>query len=261
VYVIYGRGGNIGVSAGADGVFLIDDQYAPLTPKIKAELAKLSAAPVRFIINTHWHSDHTGGNEALAGEGALVLAHDNVRQRMSVEQFMAFFERTVPPSPPAALPVVTFNDTVTFHLNGDEIHVFHMPGAHTDGDALVHFRRANVIHMGDTLFYGLYPFIDVDSGGSIAGTIAAVDAALALADEKTRIVPGHGNSVTDKAGLTAYRDMLVTVRGRIAGLVAEGKTLEEVQAAAPTAEYDAEWGQGFIKPDRWVALIYKDLSR
>jgi glyoxylase-like metal-dependent hydrolase (beta-lactamase superfamily II) len=165
--MLVGSGGNIGVSSGPDGVFVIDDQYAPLTEKIVAAIRGFSDRPIRFVVNTHWHSDHVGGNENLGKMGALIVAHDNVRERMSVEQVMEVFGRTVPPSPDQALPVVTFGEAVTFHLNGDELYVFHVPHAHTDGDAIIHFRKANVVHMGDTFFNGLYPFIDLGSAGNV----------------------------------------------------------------------------------------------
>ena len=171
IYVLYGSGGNIGVSAGPDGLFLIDDQYAVLTPRVTEALAKIAPEPPRFVLNTHWHGDHTGGNENLADKGSLIVAHDNVRQRMSTEQFSKFFDRATPASPGKALPVVTFNDSVSFHLNGDEIRGMHVAHAHTDGDVFIHFRKANVIHTGDLVFAGLYPFIDLDSGGSVDGGV------------------------------------------------------------------------------------------
>jgi glyoxylase-like metal-dependent hydrolase (beta-lactamase superfamily II) len=259
VYVMYGSGGNIGVSVGTDGVFLIDDQYAVMTPKVTEALAKLSPEPPRFVLNTHWHGDHTGGNENLATMGSLVVAHDNVRVRMSTEQFSKFFERATPASPPKALPVVTFNDSVSFHLNGDEIRGTHVPRAHTDGDVFIHFRKANVIHGGDLVFVGRYPFIDVDSGGSVAGVLAAVDRMLALADDKTRIIPGHGE-VTDKAGLAAYREMLSVTSGRMRDLVAAGKTIDEVLAAQPNADYDATQAWAFITAERYLRILYRDAS-
>jgi len=259
VHVLYGSGGNIGVSVGADGVFLIDDQYAVMTPRITEALAKLSPEPPRFILNTHWHGDHTGGNENLAAKGSLVVAHDNVRVRMSTEQFSKFFERTTPASAIAALPVVTFNDSVSFFLNGDEIRGIHAPEAHTDGDVFIHFRNANVIHTGDLVFAGMYPFIDLDSGGSVAGVIAAVDRMLALADGQTRIIPGHGN-VTDKAGLAAYREMLQVTSGRVHELVKAGKTVEEILAANPNAEFDATLAWAFITPERYARILYRDAA-
>ena len=259
VHMLVGRGGNLAVSSGSDGVFLVDDQFAPLTAKIRAALAAISSQPLRFVLNTHWHGDHTGGNENLGKAGVLIVAHDNVRQRMSVEQFQAAFNRTVPAAPAAALPVVTFGDDVSFHLNGHDVHVFHVANAHTDGDAIVHFRGPNVLHMGDTFFNGLYPFIDLGSGGSVDGVIAAVERALSLADAKTRIIPGHGPQ-SDRAGLQAYRDLLVTVRGRVADALASGQTLEQVLAAAPSREFDAEWGRGFVDPERFVRTLYESLS-
>ena len=259
VYMLSGYGGNIGVSAGPDGVFLIDDQYAPLTPKIKAAVAAISPQPVRFVLNTHWHFDHTGGNENLGGSGALIVAHDNVRKRMSVDQFIEAFGMKVPASPAVALPVVTFSETVTFHLNRDEIHAYHVPPAHTDGDSIVVFRKADVVHMGDLFFNGLYPFIDVSSGGSLEGMIAAADAALGKIGESTRIIPGHGPAAR-RADLVAYRDLLVAVRDKVKPLVAAGKTLAEVQAARPTAQWDEKWGQGFLKPEQFVAIVYASLG-
>ncbi len=260
VHAIFGRGGNIGVSAGEDGVFLIDDQFAPLSDKIKAEVAALGAGEVRFIVNTHWHFDHTGGNEIFGADGALIVAHDNVRERMSVDQFIEAFDREVPASPKVALPVVTFDDGVTFHLNGDTIRVIHVPHAHTDGDAIVHFSTANVIHAGDTVWTSGYPFIDTGSGGSIDGVIAAADRMLELSDSATRVIPGHG-PLTDRAGLEAYRDMLKAVASSVRGLIREGKNLEQIQAAKPTASFDEKWGGGSFTPDRWVAMVYEDLAR
>ncbi len=259
VYMLQGAGGNIGLSVGADGAFLIDDEYAPLTPKIKAAVAALTDKPIRFVLNTHWHGDHTGGNKDMGEAGSLIVAHENVRRRMSTEQFIAAFNMREPAAPPKALPVVTFTDAVTFHLNGDEIRAFHVPPAHTDGDSVMHFRTANVIHAGDLFFNGLYPFIDLDTGGSVAGMIGAADRILAIADERTRIIPGHGPLGT-RADLKAYRDMMATARDRVAALVKAGKTLEQVTAAAPTADLDAKWGQGFLKPAAFVSILYKDAA-
>lgn len=260
VYMLKGAGGNIGVSIGPDAVFLIDDQYAPLTPKVKAAIAALSDKPIRFVLNTHWHGDHTGGNENLGQTGALIVAHENVRRRMSAEQFVEAMGMKVPASAPAALPVVTFTEAVTFHLNGDEIHAFHVPPAHTDGDSVVHFRKANVIHAGDLFFNGVYPFIDLSSGGSVEGVIASADRMLALAGEATRIIPGHG-PVGTRADLKAFRDVVAAARDRVVAQVKSGKTLEQVVAAGPTAEFDAKWGQGFMKPERFVSILYKDAAR
>lgn len=260
VYMLIGQGGNIGVSAGEDGVFLVDDQFAPLTEKITAAIRAFSNAPIRFVLNTHWHQDHTGGNENLGAAGALIVAHDNVRKRMSVEQFLEAFDRRYPPSPKGALPVVTFSQAVTFHLNGDEIHAFHIAGAHTDGDAIIHFRNANVVHMGDTYFNGFYPFIDVSSGGSIDGMIKAAEMALGMIDDNTKIIPGHG-ALSNRAELKVYRDMLVGVRDAIAAEVAKGKGQDAVVAAKPTARFDAKWGGGFLNPEAFTRIVYSDLSR
>ena len=194
VYMLLGQGGNIGVFVGEDGVFVIDDQFAPLTDKILAAIGAITSEPVRFVFNTHWHGDHTGGNENLGRTGALIVAHENVRERLSMDQVLERVGREPAPTPAApagALPVVTFTEDVTFHLNGDQLHAFHVSNADTDGDAIVHFRRANVVHMGDTFFRDRFPFIDTATGGSIDGMIAAVGAALAVMDARTRVIPGH----------------------------------------------------------------------
>ena len=259
VHMLTGRGGNLGVSSGSDGVFLVDDQFAPLTDKIRAAIAEISDRPLRFVLNTHWHGDHTGGNENLGEAGVLIVAHDKVRERMSVEQFMADFDRRVPAAPPAALPVITFGEDVTFHVNGHDVHVFHVDPAHTDGDAIVHFRGADVFHMGDTFFAGRYPFIDVGSGGSVDGVIAAADRVLALSGKGTKIIPGHG-PLSDRAGLQRYREMLAAVRERVAAGIARGRSADQVVASQPTAEYDAEWGGGFMTPEQFVRIVYASLA-
>jgi glyoxylase-like metal-dependent hydrolase (beta-lactamase superfamily II) len=259
LYMLVGRGGNIAVSVGEDSTFMVDDQYAPLTEKINAAVAELSDTPVQFVINTHWHGDHVGGNEKLGEAGAVIVAHENVRKRLSTEQFMELFKRTVPPLPHKALPVITFSRDVKFHLNGEEIAIFHVEHAHTDGDAVVHFKKANVVHMGDVFFNGMYPFIDLSAGGSINGIIAALDQVLPLTDDNSKIIPGHG-PLTDRAGMVAYRKMLAGIRERIAPQVDAGKSLEEVVALKPTGAFDEKWGQGFIKPDVFVELIYTSLK-
>jgi len=260
VYMLRGAGGNIALAVGSDAAFLVDDQYAPLTPKILAAIKAVTDKPVRFLVNTHWHGDHTGGNENMAGAGAIIVAHDNVRTRMSTKQFNALFNRTTPPSPRAALPIITFSASVAFYLDDETIHVVHVPPAHTDGDALVHFTRANVIHMGDTFFNGTYPFVDLSSGGSFEGMIAAVNAALPYVNDSTRVIPGHG-PLGGKAELLAYRDVLVKIRDRVAALIREGKTREQVIAAKPGAEWDATWGAGFMKPDVFLGIVYESMKK
>ncbi len=259
VHMLVGSGGNIGVSTGSDGILVIDDQYAPLTEKILAAIKAISDRPVDFVVNTHWHGDHTGGNENMGKAGAVIVAHRNVRARMSAEQFSSFFDRTTPPSPPGALPVVTFTEDVSFHFNGDELHVFHVEPAHTDGDSVVHWRSTNVFHMGDLFFNGGYPYIDLGSGGSADGIIAAVNRVLELANDESKIIPGHGE-LSNKKELTAYRDMMVEVRSRISEHVTAGKSLEQVLAAKPTQDLDAQWGTGFIKGNQITEFVYRSLS-
>jgi cyclase len=257
VAVLFGAGGNIGLSYGADGNVIVDDQFAPLTEKIAAAVATLDPDPVRFVVNTHWHFDHTGGNENFGRRGAVILAHHNVRARMSTEQFLAALNLKVPPSPKGALPVVTFDDGVMLHLNGDTLHVIHVADAHTDGDSLVHWQKADVLHMGDTFFHGQsYPFIDLSSGGSIGGVIAAANRALGIATPNTKIIPGHGPMAT-RQNLVAYRDMLVDIRDKVAAGIKAKRTLAQIQASRPTARYGMP--DGFIKPDQFVEAVYNSL--
>jgi glyoxylase-like metal-dependent hydrolase (beta-lactamase superfamily II) len=260
IYMLEGAGGNIGISVGNEDVFMIDDQYAPLTPKIRAAIATVSPKPVRFLLNTHWHGDHVGGNQDMAGAGAIIVAHDNTRKRMSKEQFVATFNMKVPPSPAAALPVVTFSESMSLYLNGDSVRAIHVRNAHTDGDVIVTFEKADVVHMGDTFFNGSYPLVDLSTGGSIDGVIAAVDLVLPRTTSRTRIIPGHGPLGT-RDDLLRYRSMIKTVRDRVAALVARRRTLAQAVAARPTAEFDAKWGAGFLKPEVFVTILYNDLSR
>jgi glyoxylase-like metal-dependent hydrolase (beta-lactamase superfamily II) len=253
-YMLQGSGGNIGLSIGEDAVFVIDDQYAPLTPKIKEAIAKLTPNPVQFVLNTHYHSDHTGGNENFAREGVLIVAHDNVRKRMSSEQLIGFLGMKQAASPRTALPAVTFGGDITFHINGEEVFAFHVPRAHTDGDTIIHFRRGDVIHMGDTFFNGFYPFIDAASGGTADGVIAAADRVLAIATDETRIIPGHGPLATRK-DLQTYRDLLATVTQRIKDLRKAGKSDTEIKAAQPSQQYDDKYGRGFFNAERFVDMM------
>ena len=255
LYVLFGAGGNIGLSVGEDGAFLVDDQYAPLTEKILAAVAAVTDQPVRWVLNTHWHGDHTGGNENLGREGAMIVAHENVYRRLNPAEFADLVGRSQQ-SAPEGLPVVTFNDRVSFHWNGEDIRVNHMPNAHTDGDALVFFTNADAVHMGDTFFNGRYPFIDVDSGGGVHGVIAIADYVLANTSASTRLIPGHGE-ITDHTSLRAYRDMVTTVRDRVSEMMGEGMTEDEVVAAGPTADLDADWGEN---SERFVRGVYASLA-
>jgi glyoxylase-like metal-dependent hydrolase (beta-lactamase superfamily II) len=260
IYMLTGQGGNMGVSVGADGVFLIDDQFAPLTEKIKAAIAELSDQPVRFLLNTHWHPDHTGGNVNMGETGTVIVAHENVRKRLAVDNFIEMFGMDAPAMDMTGLPVITFDNSLTFHLNGNGILVSHISNAHTDGDSIVWFREANVIHTGDIYFAGMYPFIDTQTGGSIEGIINALDRILATADDKTVIIPGHG-PISNKNGLVAYADMLKTISSRMRKLIAEQATLEQIQAAEPTKDYDENYGNGFIKNTAFVEMLYKDIMQ
>lgn len=254
VAVLFGRGGNIGLSYGVDGNVLVDDQYAPMTPNITAAVREIDPDPIRFVINTHWHGDHTGGNENLGRAGTVVVAHDNVRVRMSMEQVVR--GERVAPSPAGALPVITFSENLTFHLNGDDIRAIHVGHAHTDGDSLIYWTRANVLHMGDTYFNGMLPFIDLDSGGSIDGAIAAVEAGLALANEETRIIPGHG-PMASRADLVRYRDMLRTLRDGVQRGIRAGRSLEQIRALRLADAYGRP--NAFISPDAMIETIYRSL--
>ena len=256
VYMLLGAGGNIGLSVGDDAVFVVDDQFAPLTPKILAAIAALTTKPVRFVVNTHWHFDHTGGNENLGQAGALIVAHENVRKRMSAGQFIAAVNRQEPPAPKAALPVVTFADGVRFHLNGDEIVVTHLPPSHTDGDALVYFTKANVLHMGDVFNMSGLPLVDLSSGGSIHGFISAAEQALGLVNANTKIIPGHGR-VVGRTELEAWRRMLVSLRDQLKAEIAAGKTVDQVLAAKLTEPYAKDWPGGH---ERFVRTVYQELS-
>ncbi|HKP30714.1 MAG TPA: MBL fold metallo-hydrolase [Gemmatimonadales bacterium] len=258
--MLMGAGGNMAVAWGTDGTFLVDDQFAPLTPKIVAAIGKLTQNPVRFVLNTHFHGDHSGGNENFGTAGAIIVAHENVRRRMSTEQFSKLFNRSTPPSPKVALPIVTFNEQVTFHQNGEDIAVFHVNNAHTDGDAIIWFKNANVVHMGDTYFKERYPFIDVDGGGSIDGIVAAADRVLGAIDNNTKVIPGHGE-LSSKADLAEYRSVMAIARDRVKKLIAEGKTLEQAVTAKPLGEFDGKWGGGFIKPDIFLKLLYASYGK
>ncbi len=256
LHVLFGAGGNIAVSTGSDGTFIIDDQFAPLTPKIVAAIRTLTPTPVKYVINTHWHGDHTGGNENFGNAGAIIVAHDNVRKRMSTEDFNATLNQRRPAAPRAALPVVTFSESVTLHMNGDSVSVTHVDPAHTDGDAIIYFMKANVVHMGDVFNDTGLPFIDRASGGVVNGFIAAADRVYAMTNPATRIIPGHGQ-ITDRERLKAWRDAIATVRDRVQREVRAGKTIDQVLAMKPGAEYTAQWPGGH---ERFVRAVFDELT-
>lgn len=255
VFMLTGQGGNLGLLVGPDGTFLIDDQFAPLTDKILAAIEAVGGEQPKFLINTHYHGDHTGGNENLGRRGSLIAAHDNVRERLVDGSYLAAFQMKSPPTAPQGLPVVTFGADLSFHLNGETVHAIHVPHAHTDGDSIIHFQSSNVIHAGDIFFNGFYPFIDVRHGGSLKGMIQAADQILALSDERTKIIPGHG-PLADRAQLADYQQMLETAYQRLKELRVAGKTVEEAIAAKPLADLEETWGGGLFSGDRWVELVY-----
>ena len=255
IYMLAGEGGNIGLFIGEDGTFLIDDQFAPLTEKILAAIKSVGGDTPKFLINTHYHGDHTGSNEKLGKSGTLIFSHHNVRERLSTGSFIEAFNKKRAAVSKEGLPVVTFSEDISFHLNGDNVQAIHVPHAHTDGDSFISFTKANVIHAGDILFNGFYPFIDVNHGGSLKGMIKAVDQILSLADDNTKIIAGHGPMAT-KAQLAEYRQMLETAYERLRALKAAGKTAQEAAATNPLADLEEIWGDGLFTGDRWIEIIY-----
>lgn len=259
VYMLMGRGGNVGVSSGEDGLYIIDDQITPITTQLLQAIRKISNKPIRFVINTHYHGDHTGGNEAIGGAGAVIISHDNIRKRMTTDQVSIFMNSTTPPYAKNALPLLTFNDRMSLHLNGETATVYYVANGHTDGDSIIHFPLSNVIHMGDMYFNGLYPYIDLDAGGAVQGMVAAVDLALSMADESTRIIPGHGPLAMTE-DLRVYGDFLVEAIANVQTLIDQDMTLEQVIAAKPTQEWDDTLGNIWITPPQFVTFIYNSLE-
>ena len=255
IHMLTGKGGNIGVLIGKDGTLLIDDKFAPMTDAILAKITELGGATPKFVINTHYHGDHTGGNENLGKAGSIIVSHANVRSLLTMETVIKAFNKVTPPQPKAALPIITFTRDMSFHLNGKTISIVHVPAAHTDGDSIVHFREDNVIHAGDAMFNGFFPFIDTKHGGTVRGAIAAVDTILALANGTTQIIPGHG-PLASKKELSEYRHMLATAQERLGKLKSAGKTTTQAVAERPLADLDAKWGNGMFKSDRWIEIIY-----
>jgi glyoxylase-like metal-dependent hydrolase (beta-lactamase superfamily II) len=251
IHMLEGRGGNIGLSIGDDGVIMIDDQFAPLTDRIVAAIAAETDEEIRFLINTHVHGDHVGGNENLGDRGVLIFANDRVRMRMS----MARSDSGAPTYGPSALPVVTFSDTTTLHLNGEAVHAFSVPPAHTDGDSFIHFRGSDVLHLGDVFRTNNFPYMDLSNGGGLPGTLEALGMAIGMAGPNTAIIPGHG-AVSSREDVVEFRDMILVVMARVSELIDEGKSFEEVLAAGTTAEYEAKWGD----PERFLGGLYQELG-
>jgi glyoxylase-like metal-dependent hydrolase (beta-lactamase superfamily II) len=255
IAVLFGAGGNIGVSHGEDGTILIDDQFAPLSEKIEAAVAQLGATPVKFLINTHYHGDHTGGNEAFGKKGALIFAQENVRLRLKEGRAG---DNPLAPAPKEALPVVTFEQGLRLNVNGDTVDVMFLGGGHTDGDSVIFWREDNVVHMGD-LYFNIpgYPFVDVASGGSVLNAMNSLDAVIRMIDDATKVIPGHG-PISSKAELVAYRAMIGDAVARVQALKAQGKNLEEAIAAQPLAGFNR--GEGFISADGFVTAIWISLG-
>ncbi|HEY0431258.1 MAG TPA: MBL fold metallo-hydrolase [Pyrinomonadaceae bacterium] len=257
VYMLEGMGGNIGVSVGPDGILIVDDQFAPLADKIKAALKTLGEGKLKFVLNTHYHGDHTGGNVAF-GPDAPIIAQTNVRKRLSEEQKSKFFNRTTPPSPKEALPVITFDQAVSVFFDGEEIKVIHFPHGHTDGDSVIFFTGSNVIHMGDDFFNGRFPVVDLEAGGDVEGMTKNIGDILAKLPAGVKIIPGHG-ALSDAEGLKTFHSMLLQTTDIVRKRMAAGKTLDQIKAEGLPEEWKT-WGSGFIKTDVWLTLIYNSLS-
>ena len=257
VYMLQGAGGNIGVSVGDDGLLIVDDQFAPLADKIRAALKGIADKKLHFILNTHWHGDHTGGN-VVFGPEATIIAHDNVRKRLATEQKSTVFNSTTPPSPKEALPVITFDQTLTVHFNGEDIRAIHYPKGHTDGDSVIFFSASNVVHLGDDFFAGRFPFVDLESGGSVEGLTKNIGEIITKIPNDAKLIPGHG-PISTLDDLKDYHRMLQQTTEIVRGKISAGKTLDQIKSEGLPAEF-APWGAGFIKTDRWVETIYKSLT-
>lgn len=257
VYMLEGAGGNIGVSVGPDGILIVDDQFAPLADKIRAALKSLGEGKLRFILNTHWHGDHTGGN-AQFGPEATIIAHDNVRKRLATEQQIPFFKSTVPASPKEALPVITFDNSLSVNFNGEEIRAIHYPHGHTDGDSVIFFTSSNVVHLGDDFFAGRFPFVDVDNGGNVIGLAKNIGEIIPKIPAGAKLIPGHG-ALSTIDDLKAYHRMLLATIDVVRKKAAAGKSLDQIKTEGLPAEWKS-WGEGFIKTDQWIELIYKSLQ-
>lgn len=258
VYMLEGSGGNIGVSVGPDGILIVDDQFAPLADKIKAALKTLGEGKLKFVLNTHWHGDHTGGNAAFSPD-APIIAHDNVRKRLSTEQKSEFFKRTTPASPKEALPVITFGQSLSVHFNGEEIRVIHFPRGHTDGDSVIFFTGSNVVHLGDDFFASRFPFVDLESGGTVQGLTRNIGEIIPKLPAGVKLIPGHG-PISTVDDLKAYHQMLQATTDVVSTKMGAGKTLAEIKAEGLPEEWKS-WGSGFIKTDVWIETIHRSLSK
>ena len=258
VYLLQGAGGNMALQTGRDGLVLVDSSFSTSVPKVREAIAAVSKDAPDALINTHWHYDHTDGNEGMHTAGFSIFAHKNTRERLSTQQTIAFFHIVVPPSPDAALPSITFSDSMQAFHNGDSLDLVHFDPAHTDTDIYVYFHKANVLHVGDTWFNGFYPFLDEATGGRIGGMIDASKKALAIADNDTKIIPGHG-PLGGKADLQRYHDMLSAVRDTVAKLKASGASEQEAVARKPTADFDAAWGKGMFNGDVFTGIVYRTI--
>ena len=257
VAVLFGNGGNIGVSHGEDGTLIVDDQFAPLVPKIQAAIAGLGASPVKYLVNTHWHFDHAGGNEPFGRAGAIIVAQTRVRDRLAAGGTVA--GNNSPPAPKAALPVVTYDRGVTFHINGDTLDVLHTGGGHTDGDSVIYWRKANVLHTGDMMMHRSgFPFVDLSSGGNVRHLLVSIDQMIAMTDANTVVIPGHGPLAT-RADLIAWRAMIATAVERVEALKSAGRTLDQIKAAKPLAGL-SNAPNGFVSDDAFVEAIWGSLE-
>ncbi len=259
LFVLSGAAGNVAVWTGPTATVLVDDGTSAASPQLLEAVGRVARGPLRFVVDTHWHADHTGGNEALAKVGAIVIAHEAARERMGTPGVDADTGARLAAAPAAALPVVTFPDSMALQLDGERIALVHVAAAHTDADVVVRWQDADAVHLGDLFYAGSYPLIDLDSGGSLAGLVAALEGVLARIDAQTVVIPGHG-AVSTRADLAAYRDMLVAVGRKVRAQVEAGSSVDEVLALAPSAEFDERYGRGAVTPERFIRTLYRDLN-